>query len=282
MRSKLFVPGSRPDFFAKAMASAADAISFDLEDSVPDAGKPGARDAVAALLRTPAVRDAAKVWVVRSNAVGSVHFDADLEALVQPGVALLNLPKIEAPEQVLTAVRQLAAAEAAHGVHEPIRLLLTIETPEGLRRAAELATSHPRVAGLQLGLADLFQPAGIDRHDSAAVHAVMLALRLAAAEAGVFACDSAFADVSDEAGFRAEAMMARRLGFIGKSCIHPTQIAAANEVFGPDAAELARARRIVAAAQAAGAEGKGAVLVDGQMIDLPFIKRAQALLALAG
>ena len=106
-----------------------------------------------------------------------------------------------------------------------------------------------------------------------------LAVRMAAAEAGVFAYDGAFANVQDEAGLQAEAEMARRLGFIGKSCIHPKQVAVINAAFAPSEQEVAWAQRIVAAAQEAHAQGRGAFLLDGKMIDPPFLKRAEALLA---
>lgn len=111
------------------------------------------------------------------------------------------------------------------------------------------------------------------------MHATLYAIRMAAAEAGVFAWDAAFADVEDADGFRAEAGMSRRLGYVGKSCIHPKQVALANAVFMPDAEEIESARRIVAAARHAGDAGRGAFLVDGHMVDLPFLKRAEALLA---
>ena len=117
----------------------------------------------------------------------------------------------------------------------------------GLRLAAEIAAADPRVAGLQIGFADLFEPLGIDRRDAAAVQQVQLAVRLAAGEAGVLAYDAAFADVNDAEGFRREAEVARRLGFIGKSCIHPSQVPIANAVFRPSEAEIAQALRVVAA-----------------------------------
>ena len=281
MRSKLFVPGVRPELFAKALAGDADALSFDLEDSVPEQRKAEARASVLEFVRSPAVLEAAKVIVVRVNALGTPHFEADITAVAQPAVALVNLPKVESPEDILAAVAALERAEAANGIDSPIRLLANIETPRGLRLAAGIAGAHPRVAGLQLGLADLFEPFGIDRRDMANVHATLYALRMAAAEAGVFACDAAFADIEDADGFRAEASMARRLGYIGKSCIHPKQVALANEVFQPDAEELAAAQRIVAAAREAGALGRGAFVVDGRMIDLPFLKRAEAIVASA-
>jgi citrate lyase subunit beta/citryl-CoA lyase len=279
MRSKLFVPGVRPELFAKALAGDADALSFDLEDSVPEQSKDEARTNVAAFVRSQPVRDAAKVIVVRVNALGTPHFEADLSAVACPGVALINLPKVESAEDIRAVVAVLERVETGNGIDAPIRLLATIETPRGLRFAAEIASAHPRVAGLQLGLADLFEPHGIDRHDSANLHATLYAMRMAAAEAGVFAWDAAFADLGNADGFRAEARMARRLGYVGKSCIHPNQVALANEAFQPDAEQIAAARRIVAASREAGARGRGAFVVDGRMVDLPFLKRAEAIVA---
>ncbi|HEX7803722.1 MAG TPA: CoA ester lyase [Pseudoxanthomonas sp.] len=281
MRSKLFVPGVRPELFAKALAGDADALSFDLEDSVPEARKGEARASVSALLQSAPLLATAKIVVVRVNALDTQHLAADLAAVARAGVDLLNLPKVESAQEVLAAVALLEKAEAANGVAKPIGLLANIETPRGLRLAAEIASAHPRVAGLQLGLADLFQPFGIDRRDPANVHATLYAMRMAAAEAGVFAWDAAFADIADADGFRAEAAMARRLGYVGKSCIHPSQVALANEAFQPDAEEIVAARRIVAAAREAGVAGRGAFLVDGRMVDLPFLKRAEAILASA-
>ena len=172
-------------------------------------------------------------------------------------------------------------AESAQGLAEPIRLLVNIETPKALRAAAEIARAHPRVAGLQLGLGDLFEPLGFDRRDTASVHAAMFAVRMAAGEAGIFACDGAFADIANEAGFRAEAEMARRLGFVGKSCIHPRQVAWANEIFRASDTEIALARRVVEAARQASSQGRAAFVVDGRMIDLPYLKRAEAIVAAA-
>ena len=281
MRSKLFVPGSRPELFAKALAGDADALSFDLEDAVAEARKAEARAMVADFVAGAAVAQSAKLIIVRTNAPDSPHFAADLAALARPGVTLLNLPKIESPQALLDAVAALEAAEHANAVTHPIGLLVNIETPRALADAARIAAAHPRVAGLQLGLGDLFEPYGIDRADPRNVHAAMFALRMAAAQAGVFAMDGAFAALDDDDGYREEARMARRLGFIGKSCVHPRQVALANAAFAPSEAELAAARRIVEAAQAADAQGRGAFVVDGRMIDPPFLKRAQALLAAA-
>lgn len=281
MRSKLFVPGARPELFDKAMAGPADALSFDLEDSVPEAGKTAARAAVAAFLARPEVVAGGKLLIVRTNATDSPHFADDLHAMAVPGVWLLNIPKIESAAQVREVATALEQAEAANGVAQPIGLLINIETPRGLRHAAELAAAHPRVAGLQLGLGDLFAPNGIAR-DPANVQATLFAVKMAAAEAGVFACDGAWPDVADAEGFTVEATMAQRLGFIGKSCIHPRQVALANTLFSVPEALVAEARRILAAAKQADAQGRGAFLFEGRMVDLPFLRRAEAIVAGAG
>jgi len=279
MRSKLFVPGGRPELFAKAAASRADALSLDLEDSVPAEAKVQARASVAEFIVAESTRALAKAIIVRVNAPGTPWFDDDLHAVARDGVALLNLPKIESADDLLAAICALERAEAANAVGTPLKLLVNIETPKGLANAAAIAAAHPRVAGLQLGLGDLFEPLGIDRGDDANVHAAMFAVRMAAAQVDVFVLDGAYPDIADEAGFIAEAQRARRLGLIGKSCIHPRQVALANAAFSPSEAELERARRIVEAAREAQRRGLGAFVVDDRMVDLPFLKRAQALLA---
>src|SRR5262245_14236121 len=283
MRSKLFVPGSRPELFAKALASDADAISFDVEDSVPEDGKARAREQIADFLRSEAVRESlrksAKIIIVRVNALGSRHFEGDLMAFACPQVALLNLPKVQGAADVRAAADALGRAEQHNGVREPIRLLPNIETPRSVRLAAEIADAHPRVAGLQLGLTDLFEQLHIDRRDARSVHAGMFAVRLAGAETGRFAYDSAYPDITDLDGFRREAEQARQLGYVGKSCVHPKQVGIANEVFRVDELDVVAAERIVDAAKVAAAQGRGAFLLDGRMIDAPAIKRAEAMLA---
>lgn len=279
MRSKLFVPASRPELFAKALAGEADAIAFDLEDAVPPAHKAQARRCLADWLAARPDPGPGRCLMVRCNPPGSADFAADLAALPLAALSLVNLPKVETVEQLQLAAQQLAAVEADQGLQRALPLLVNIETPRALRRAADLAGAHPRVVGLQLGLADLFEPAGIDRRDNAAVHAVMLAVRLAAAEAGAYVLDSAFTDLSDPAGLQVEAQMARRLGYRGKTCIHPGQVDLVNRVFEIDAGQLAQAQRLVLAADEAASRGHGALVVDGRMVDAPHVQRARALLA---
>jgi len=279
MRSKLFVPADRPALFPKALASAADAICFDLEDSILPAQKSEARRQLREFLASefPTL----KVILVRVNHVRSVEFAEDLSAALSPRVAMLALPKVEDPSEIKDAVAALAALEKKRNRKNPIAILATIESARGLRLAESIAAADERVAGLQLGLADLFEPLGIQQSDGAAAHHVRLQLRLAAGEVGIPCFDSAFAKFKDEEGFIREAQVARGLGFAGKSCIHPSQIALANRIFSPSSEEIAAAVRCVEGARTAETGGVGAFALDGRMVDAPFVRRAEFILALA-
>lgn len=271
MRSKLFVPAARPELFAKALAGAADAISFDLEDSVPDAGKAAARARLAEYLASPEALASDKVLIVRINGFDSGLAEDDLAALgACAGRIVINLPKVEAPDTVVRAAGLTGA-----------RLLVNIETPKGLRRAAEIGAAHSRVIGLQAGLNDLFASLGAERGDAGAVRAALWQLRLAAGEAGCFAYDGAWPDLADEAGFRTEAELARGLGYVGKSCIHPRQVPIANAVFDRGD-RLAHAERLVAAAEHALAAGRGAFVFEGWMVDKAMIEEARERLRTRG
>lgn len=270
IRSKLFVPGSRPELFAKAAASECDAISFDLEDAVLPEKKAEARAAIADFIRAGLAPG--KVVVVRMNALRSTWFDGDLEALPETGIDLINLPKVESADDIHAAVKVLSPG---------VGLLATIETPKGLRLAGEIATAHAHVVGLQIGYADLLGATGMERSAVTTIDFVRLSVRFAAAEAGIEAYDGAFLNVKDLEGFRAEAEAAWRQGFAGKSCIHPSQIAVANEVFTPRAEEIEHSHRIVEAAAEAATHGLGAFLLDGRMVDRPVIERARAVIDLA-
>lgn len=281
MRSKLFVPGSRPELFDKALASAADGLSLDLEDAVAESKKSEARATLSAWMGAQSVLSSKKTIIVRVNAMDTPHFEQDVAQVVRTGLHMINLPKPESPEAVVQAVAAIEKAERANGVNRdgehPIRLLLNIETPKALRTAFDLASAHPRVAGLQLGLGDLFEPIGVSRKDTFAVKYAMMQVKFAAAEAGVEAFDSAFANIQNTQGFLEEAELAARLGYVGKSCIHPSQVAMANEAFRPSDEAIAHALRILEAAKEADAKGIGAYVVDGKMIDPPFYKSAVTL-----
>ncbi|GAA5233756.1 CoA ester lyase [Verticiella sediminum] len=285
MRSKLFVPGSRPALFPKAYASPADAISIDLEDAVDPARKAEAREHVRQWLDGLAQnveRRSGKLTIVRVNAQDTPYFAADIKAVVREGVDLINLPKPASTDAVVRACAVIAQAEQAQGLQKPVGVLLNIETPDALRNAARLADAGgSRVAGLQVGLGDLFGATGIDRAARCALEQVLFQVRMAASVAGVDAYDGAYADIGNPEGFRAEAELARSLGFRGKTCIHPSQIALANAVFLPSSEQIAAAQRIVQASERAATQGVGAYVVDGRMVDAPFLAQAKALLETA-
>jgi citrate lyase subunit beta/citryl-CoA lyase len=257
----------------------ADALSFDLEDAVDEAAKPAARIELRRFLGAPpdALRD--KLVIVRVNSVGSPHFERDIEAVACGSLNVINLPKVESADMVRAAAQRLQDVERERGLARPVGILANIESARGLRLAHEIASAHPRVMGLQVGLGDLFSPLGIAGNDPAATQAVRIAVRLAAGEAEIAAFDGAFVDIADPDGFRADAQAAQRLGFAGKSCIHPSQVPIANEVFRPDQSDIDHAIRVVAAAARAKQEGVGAFVVDGRLIDGPFITRAIRLVA---
>lgn len=275
MRTKLFVPCSRPEFFGKALAGDADALSLDLEDAVPADGKEAARARLVDLLRSDAALGSAKRLIVRVNALDTPYFEQDIAALAGLRIDLVNMPKADSPD----AVRAVAARLAAVGIGAG--MLVNIETAGALGRAAAIASAHPGVAGLQAGLNDLFAPLDIDRRHSRNVHAALWSIRLAAGEAGCFAYDGAWPDLTDEDGFRAEADLSRSLGFLGKSCIHPRQVTIANAVFDRGG-ELDRARRLLAAAATAAEQGRGAFVFEDAMVDAPAIAAARETIRRAG
>ncbi|WP_144637651.1 HpcH/HpaI aldolase/citrate lyase family protein [Bordetella genomosp. 13] len=281
MRSKLFVPASRPELYAKALASAADAISLDLEDAVEESRKGEARALLSSWLQSDAALQAGKALIVRCNAADTPHFRDDVQAAAWPALRQLNLPMVEDPQSVVEAAALLERIERERGIAQPIGILANIESPAGLRRAADIARAHPRIAGLQIGFGDLLSPLGIRQGHPAMVQHVRMQVRLAAGEAGIDAYDGAYVDIKNPDGYRADAQAARDLGFSGKSCIHPTQVALANEVFLPDEAEVAHALRVVEAAREQLSKGTGAFVVDGRLVDGPFIISAQRLVETA-
>jgi citrate lyase subunit beta/citryl-CoA lyase len=215
------------------------------------------------------------------NAADSVDLDADLDAVVRAGVDVINLPMVECANAVCEVADRVQRLEVERGLAHTIGLLINIESARGLRLAADLALSHRRVVGLQIGFGDLLSPLGIAQEESSAKQHVRLVVRMAAGEAGLPAYDGAFVRIDDPEGYAAEARAARQLVFAGKSCIHPSQVALANAVFRPTTGEIEHALRVVDAAREAGQRGVGAFVVDGRLVDGPFITRAETVVALA-
>ena len=267
LRSILFAPGSDERKLANALAGAADAVVADLEDGVAPAEKEAARATVAAHFgaRTPGVARALRV-----NPPGTAWFDGDVGLARGLGLDLLVLPKAT-PETV-----------AVLGDEGP-PVLAIVETADGLRRAYETAAAA-RVVALALGSHDLgAELRTTPRADGLELLYARSKVVADSAAAGLRApFDTVYLDVRDQDGLEAECVLARTLGFRGKLCIHPGQLETVNRVFAPTDEELAWARRVVDAHEQGLREGRGAVALDGTMVDVPIVRRAQRLLAEAG
>jgi citrate lyase subunit beta/citryl-CoA lyase len=270
-RSVLFVPGTRPDRFANALASGADAVVFDLEDSVEAGRKPDARRIIAEFLTSPSSSQTSRL--IRINAVDSAWFDDDL-AFVRQMAAMdgIVLPKTE------TAAHVQAVASAAGSRH----VVPLVETARGILNAPAIAMAHTAIPAILFGAEDLTAQLGIARSvDGEELLFARSLVVLAAAAAGVDAIDAVFTDLSSAGDLRQDATRARALGFRGKMAIHPNQIAVIHDVFSPSAADIERARGVVGAYDAALARGAGVIRLDDRMIDAPVVARARRVLAIA-
>jgi citrate lyase subunit beta / citryl-CoA lyase len=263
-RSLLFVPGAEPRKLERAREAGADTLILDLEDAVAPEQKAAARANVAAALRGDAFGGVE--LAVRVNAPGSDDFAADVEAVLAAGGRTLLVPKAEHPDE-------LARAIAAAGIGPEVTLLLLVESPLGIANAVALGAATARVEALCFGHADFSLEMGLREADAArgVVFHARCAVAIAAKASRAAPIDCVHLAVKDEAAFRADAELGLSLGFEGKLCIHPRQAAIANEVYTPREEEIANARRVVEAAEAARAEGRGVFALDGKMIDAPLI-----------
>jgi citrate lyase subunit beta/citryl-CoA lyase len=256
-RSYLFVPGNRPERFAKACAAGADAVIIDLEDAVAPADKDVARSAVAAWL------SAEQPVVLRINSADTQWFSDDLALCGLPGVAGVILPKAEHANQI----RRVTAAAP------DIAVLPLIETAQGFANAQSIAHTES-VQRLIFGSIDFQLDMRIEGDDLELLYfrsQLVLFSRVANIQAPV---DGVTTAIDDVAQIQIEAQRARRLGFRGKLCIHPKQVDVVNRCFMPSAENIAWAQKVLAAAESAHG---AAVAVDGKMIDLPVIRKAQEI-----
>ncbi|MFD1036658.1 HpcH/HpaI aldolase/citrate lyase family protein [Sphingomonas hankookensis] len=277
LRSLLFVPGDRPDRFAKAAASGADALILDLEDAVAASAKDTARAAVRAWLG----EGASLPRIVRINPVDGPLAAADLAALTGTRPDAIMVPKAEGAATIAT----LDALLGPHGLADIPLLPIATETPAAIFHLGSYGAVTHRLAGLTWGAEDL--PAAIgaatSREDDGrytAPYELTRSLTLFGAHAaGVAAIDTVYPAIRDEAGLAAYAARAARDGFTGMMALHPAQVATINAAFTPDAQAIARAQAIVDAFAAN--PGAGALQVDGRMVDAPHLKQARRILALA-
>ncbi|RDI62336.1 HpcH/HpaI aldolase/citrate lyase family protein [Microvirga subterranea] len=279
-RSALYMPASNARALEKARTLPADAVIFDLEDAVAPDRKELARDQACAAVRNGGY--GAREVVIRINALDTPWGEADLAAVAQAAPDAVLVPKVSSAETLAAVGMRLRR----HGAPERTRVWAMIETPLAVLKAEEIASSaldvDSRLACFVLGTNDLAKETRARLLPTRAAMMPWLMQVLAAARAyGVDVLDGVYNDLSDEAGFRAECEQGRDCGFDGKSLIHPNQIAVANEVFGPTPGEVAAARAIVEVFERPENADKGAVAVDGRMVERLHAEMAKRMLDLA-
>lgn len=284
-RSLMTVPANRADMLAKAPGYGADALVFDLEDSVPVAEKPKARTLAAEHIEK--LKTVTRCYV-RVNALDTGMTGDDVEAVAVDGLAGIKLPKSESADMIRTLDGMLATAERRRDLQPgSIGIEVGLESAKGIWFAYEILSASPRVRSVMIGSAqdgDLQTDLGYTwsaegREILYARSRVLLAARAAGVE---HVLDGAYSNVRDPEGLRVCCEAARRLGYRGKSVIHPGQIAIVNEVFRPTAQEIDYYRRVIAAFDEAVARGSAATTVDGKLVDYAMIGMAKRVLAWAG
>jgi len=267
----LIAPAARPDFLAKLPQRGADIVFIDCEDAVPANAKAEARATARAV--TPELVAAGCPVLVRVNAIASAWFDDDIVA-VHPAATAVVVPKIETTGDLDRAARALDDAGLDLGV------VVGIETALGVADARPLL-AHPRVVGAYFGAEDFIADmGGVRTTSNAEVHYARSAVALAGRLGGVPVVDQVVTDFRNDEVFATEAAEARNLGYAGKLCIHPGQVALANAAFRPTVAEIDRAERLLAAYQQASADGLAAIDFEGQMVDEPLAAQARRVLQL--
>ncbi|NOD31474.1 L-malyl-CoA/beta-methylmalyl-CoA lyase [Ruegeria atlantica] len=299
-RCQLFGPGSNTKLFPKMAASAADVINLDLEDSVAPSDKDIARANVIEALNT--VDWGSKYMSVRINGLDTPYWYRDVvDVLEQAGDRLdqIMIPKVGCASDVYAVDALVTAIERAKGRTKPISFEVIIESAAGIAHVEEIAASSPRLQAMSLGAADFaasmgMQTTGIggtqenyymlrdgEKHWSDPWHWAQAAIVAACRTHGVLPVDGPFGDFSDDEGYIAQAKRSATLGMVGKWAIHPKQIALANQVFTPSDEAVSEAREILAAMEQAKANGEGATVYKGRLVDIASIKQAEVIVAQA-
>lgn len=280
-RSMLFVPGNSPGLIIDAPVFAPDSIILDLEDAVAVDQKDAARELVVRSLMT---LDFGTCEVcVRINGRHTPFFARDVRALVPARPHALRLAMVESAADVVCLDELLGSCELDAGLTlGSIKIMAAIETAKGVLNAPEIAAASPRLVAMSFGAEDFTH--SIQSERTAHGHELLLAraaVVLAARAGGIDPIDTVYSQVDDEAGFKADVHAAKQLGFAGKSCVHPRQIAVVHDVFSPTGEEVHRAERVLAAFAEALQQGTGVIAVDGRIVDGPIVAKAQRIVDIA-
>lgn len=281
LRSLLFVPGNQPRMLERASELKPDAFIPDMEDSVPDDEKDNARTVMASYLARLAASGA--LVIPRVNSLETGLLDDDMAAVVGEHISGVSVGKICTPEDIATISGKLESLERDAGLEVgSISLVPWIETAQAIVNLYAICTASPRIIGVAFGAEDFTNDMGIERTESETeTYFARNSIAVAARAADVLALDTPYFGFRDPDGLRDNAQTAKQYGFKGKFAIHPAQIDIINQTFSPSAAEIEQARRVVEAYREAEGRGRGSTSLDGRVVDVPVVKRAEALLELA-
>jgi citrate lyase subunit beta/citryl-CoA lyase len=273
--SRLYVPGSEPRYFVNAALHGAGCVILDLEDSVHPHEKDEARLLVRNALRAVDFLQCERMVRINPFPAGL----EDLEEIIPESPDVILIPKVETAEQIHAVSRKIAEVKSNFGITRSIWLMPILESAMGIENAFAIATASDEIAALTIGLEDYTADLGVPKTATGA-ESLYARQRMvnAARAAGIQASDSVFGEVGDLEGLRAWALNSRGLGFEGMGCIHPSQIAVIHQAFAPTAAEIEKARQIIAAYDDAQTKGLGVVSLDSKMIDAPVVRQARKVI----
>lgn len=275
-RSALFTPGTAPERAAKLPGLGCDIGILDLEDAVAESTKATARQQVLSVSTQILAEAPDFALFVRVNPVSSRHHGDDLAEALAPGLRGVVLPKVDSPRDLDKLGDELDALGLGG-----LEVIAGIETGRGVLEARAIA-EHPRLSAVYFGAEDLAADVGGERtREGLEVLYARSFVALCASVAGIASLDGIVADYSDDDRFRGEAASARALAYSGKICVHPRQVPLANKAFTPSEEEIAHARRVLDAYDEASTQGRGAISVDGSMVDEPMVRRARAVIEAA-
>ena len=281
IRSVIFVPGNRPNMLERALSFDADVIMVDLEDSVPASEKENAREL--ARQWAPRLARAGRRVMARLNSLDTGLTAGEGAAVVGPCLYGISIGKAGSVWDIQETDRIISSAETQAGLKPgQVKLIPWIESAAAVTSVRQIASASRRTVAIAFGAEDYTNDMGIQRTDAGEeVYFPRAAVPIAARAAGVASLDSPFVRFRDPEGLKMDAQAARRLGYTGKFAIHPAQLEVINQTFSPSPEEVDYARQVVEAWDRAEAEGRGSVDLEGRMIDVPVVKRAQNLLAIA-
>lgn len=281
LRSLIFVPGNRRDMLEKARNFDADVIVPDLEDSVPAAEKHKAREIVSEM--GPTLSGRGQKIIVRVNSLDTGYTRDDLSAVAGPHLFGISVGKVENTWEIEEYDKLTAELEKELGLGSgSLRIVPWIENSRAVLRAYDIAVASPRIVGLAFGAEDYTVDMGIKRTDVGdEVYLSRGLVALAARAAGGSALDSPYVRFRDQEGLEREIEENLKQGYSGKFAIHPAQLDSINAMFGPKSEDVEYSRRVVEAWDEAEAAGRGSTSLDGRMIDVPVVKRARGVLAMA-